>query len=91
MQSLLRTAKFPGSPSVLITAGEVVLPKIYGQFNVTHFQEAKAMPRNYLLEEIPKHEALYCLVCIIFYYIFKCILYSFFKTIQSLKFVLILY
>lgn len=63
MQQLLRTAKFASTvPSVLVTAQEVIVPRIYERFNVTQFQENKTMPRDLLLTEIPKHEAIYCLV-----------------------------
>uniref|UniRef100_A0A914RIV2 D-isomer specific 2-hydroxyacid dehydrogenase catalytic domain-containing protein n=1 Tax=Parascaris equorum TaxID=6256 RepID=A0A914RIV2_PAREQ len=59
MQQLLRTAKFASTvPSVLVTAQEVIVPRIYERFNVTQFQENKTMPRDLLLKEIPNHDAL---------------------------------
>uniref|UniRef100_A0A914ZHA5 Glyoxylate reductase/hydroxypyruvate reductase n=2 Tax=Parascaris univalens TaxID=6257 RepID=A0A914ZHA5_PARUN len=63
MQQLLRTAKFASTvPSVLVTAQEVIVPRIYERFNVTQFQENKTMPRDLLLKEIPNHDAVYCLL-----------------------------
>lgn len=62
MQNILRTAPFAKAASVLVTAQEVVVPRIYEKFNVSHYQYAKTMPRELLLEEIPKHDALYCLL-----------------------------
>ncbi|VDK21163.1 unnamed protein product [Anisakis simplex] len=60
---LLRTAKFANTvPSILVTAQEVVVPRIYERFNVTHYQDTPTMPRDLLLSEIPKHDAVYCLL-----------------------------
>lgn len=62
MNQIFRAAKFANSPSVLVTAQEVIVPRVYEKFNVAHYKEAKTMPRDLLLQEIPKHEGLYCLL-----------------------------
>ncbi|MFH4979415.1 hypothetical protein AB6A40_006124 [Gnathostoma spinigerum] len=61
-QLLKTTIRYEGAPSVLVTAKEVVVPRIYEKLNVTHYEEAKTMRRDLLLSEIPKHEGLYCLL-----------------------------
>lgn len=80
MNQILRAAKFANAPSVLVTAQEVVVPRVYKNFNVAHYKYAKTMPRDLLLEEIPKHEGLYCLVNLIFFFIF----YKFFFLFSGL-------
>ncbi|VDN03762.1 unnamed protein product [Thelazia callipaeda] len=62
MQNIIRSTKFSNAASVLITAGDITVPRIYDRFNVCQYKEVKSMPKNVLMEEIPKHEGLYCLL-----------------------------
>ncbi|MFH4982434.1 hypothetical protein AB6A40_009143 [Gnathostoma spinigerum] len=62
VSEISRTIRFKNRPSLLVTAKDVTLPRIYEKLNVAQYGRQKAMPRDLLLSEIGNFEGLYCLL-----------------------------